>query len=362
MRYILHKKPAALTIRAGHLAQQLIRQEGLQAQQVDIIPGAAGGPKGIGLQGLDHAIFGEFLPQAPRRRAVIGSSIGSWRFSSILAWGVKEGTQRLADLYTHLEFYKGMKYPEVSQVCEDMLSQLIGGKEQEIVQHPDYHLTVLAVKSQHIFNSDKRLPLIASAAGIIATNVIARRYSGLFMQRVVAQPKDDLHLVLNGKKDFKTIYQDLTPHNLHGWLIASGSIPGVMAGVRHIPDAPEGCYRDGGLIDYHLDLPYPSKGIVLYPHFCDSITPSWFDKGLFWRKANPHYQARTLLMSPSRAYLDALPLKRLPDRKDFVELMNDPQKRIKIWNQCVAESQRLGDDFLERLEKQDFEQYLQPLK
>lgn len=61
MTQILHKHPPALSIRAGKLARQLIQSEGLQAEQVDIVPGAAGGPKGIGIQGLDQAIFGEFF-------------------------------------------------------------------------------------------------------------------------------------------------------------------------------------------------------------------------------------------------------------------------------------------------------------
>jgi hypothetical protein len=39
-------------------------------------------------------------------------------------------------------------------------------------------------------------------------------------------------------------------------------------------------YRDGGLIDYHIDLPFQSKGIVLYPHFTDSITPAGLIKCL----------------------------------------------------------------------------------
>ena len=80
MTYILKKSSPALTIRAGHIARELILKEGLQPAQVDIIPGAAGGPKGIGIQGLDQAIFGSFLPQAQQRRTLIGSSIGSWRF------------------------------------------------------------------------------------------------------------------------------------------------------------------------------------------------------------------------------------------------------------------------------------------
>ena len=96
MTQILQKRPPALNIRAGHLVRQLIEKDGLLAQQVDIIPGAAGGPKGIGIQGLDQAIFGYFLAQAPQRRTLIGSSIGSWRFASMAAWGAKEGTERLS--------------------------------------------------------------------------------------------------------------------------------------------------------------------------------------------------------------------------------------------------------------------------
>ncbi|MEG1092812.1 MAG: patatin-like phospholipase family protein, partial [Acinetobacter sp.] len=65
MTQILHKRAPALQIRVGRLARQLIQSEGLQAEQVDIVPGAAGGPKGIGIQGLDQAIFGEFFARAP---------------------------------------------------------------------------------------------------------------------------------------------------------------------------------------------------------------------------------------------------------------------------------------------------------
>ena len=40
MTQILQKHPPALSIRAGKLARQLIQSEGLQADQVDIVPGA----------------------------------------------------------------------------------------------------------------------------------------------------------------------------------------------------------------------------------------------------------------------------------------------------------------------------------
>ncbi len=56
MTQIIFKSQPVLDIRVGHIARELILKEGLQAQHVDVIPGAAGGPKGIGIQGLDQAI------------------------------------------------------------------------------------------------------------------------------------------------------------------------------------------------------------------------------------------------------------------------------------------------------------------
>ena len=179
------------------------------------------------------------------------------------------------------------------------------------------------------------------------------------MQRVISQPNIGEQFKVDD--DFTTHYQVLNLENVTPWLMASASIPGVMSAVRDIPNAPQGSYRDGGLIDYHIDLPFQSEGIVLYPHFTDSITPGWFDKMFKSRKANPENQARTLLLSPSQEYLNSLPLGRLPDRKDFTLKGLDQQKRIQLWNQSVAESQRLGDEFLEMIEKQNFAEFMQDL-
>ncbi len=195
--------------------------------------------------------------------------------------------------------------------------------------------------------------------GSSGTTAVARKHSRHFMQRVISQPQSGPQFKIDDD-GFTTHYHSLTPDSVTPWLMASASIPGVMAAIRDIPDAPQGSYRDGGLIDYHIDLPFQSQGIVLYPHFTDSITPGWFDK-LFKRQANPDNQARTLLLSPSQEYLASLPLGRLPDRKDFTLKGLDNQQRIQMWNQCVAESQRMGDEFLEMVEKQNFPALMQAL-
>ncbi|AWL27889.1 patatin-like phospholipase family protein [Acinetobacter defluvii] len=353
MTQILQKRPAALTIQAGTLAKQLIQKEGLQSHHVDMIPGAAGGPKGIGLMGLDQAIFGDFLQRAKQRRFLIGSSVGAWRFASLIAQGEKKGADQLAELYINLPFHKGMKIAEIEKISRDMLHGILGNQSEKLVTHPDYHLTIIAAKAAHIFQSDQKLALYGSLLGIIGSNVISRNHLNKFMQRVICQPEHFPQFKIQDDA-FKTHYVNFNTDNVADWLMASGSIPGVTPAVKNIADAPQGAYRDGGLIDYHIDLPFDSKGIVLYPHFSDSITPGWFDKMFKSRKANPINQARTLLLSPSQSYLESLPLGRLPDRKDFVMKGISDSERKKLWRQSVAESQRMGDEFLELVEKQNF--------
>ena len=353
MTQILQKRPAALTLQAGSLAKQLIEKEGLYAQHVDMIPGAAGGPKGIGLMGLDQAIFGDFLQRAQQRRFLIGSSVGAWRFAGMIAQGEKLGPEKLAELYINLPFRKGMKIAEIEQISRDMLAGILTNQLQKLVNHPDYHLTIISAKAEHLFQSDQKLALYSSLLGIIGSNAISRNHLSKFMQRVICQPAQFPQFKIQDDA-FKTHYLNFNEQNVADWLMASGSIPAVTPAVKNIADAPQGAYRDGGLIDYHIDLPFESNGIVLYPHFTDSIIPGWFDKMFKSRTANPENQARTLLISPSQDYLKSLPLGRLPDRKDFVLKGLSDAERKKLWRQSVAESQRLGDEFLELVEKQNF--------
>src|SRR5215212_2699878 len=72
----------ALTLLAGRDAYALIRERGLRAEDIDVVPGASGGAKWLAIAGLDRYLFGELLQQ-PRTRPMhlIGSSIGSWRMA-----------------------------------------------------------------------------------------------------------------------------------------------------------------------------------------------------------------------------------------------------------------------------------------
>ena len=68
----IHIKFPSLTLKAGPRALARIRQNGLSAADVGTLPGAAGGPKALGIQGLDLALFGEWLPAVPRALSTPG--------------------------------------------------------------------------------------------------------------------------------------------------------------------------------------------------------------------------------------------------------------------------------------------------
>lgn len=104
----IHIKFPALTLKAGKRAFARIREQGLTPADVGILPGAAGGPKALGIQGLDLALFGDWLPRAPRERALIGASIGSWRFASACLPDPVQGLLDLGRLYNEQRFAKGV--------------------------------------------------------------------------------------------------------------------------------------------------------------------------------------------------------------------------------------------------------------
>ena len=125
----IHIKSPALSLRAGKRALTRIREQGLQPADVAILPGAAGGPKGLGIQGLDLALFGDWLPRAPRERTLIGASIGSWRFASACLPDPCAGIRRLGELYTSQRFAKGVSMAEVSRSCVQLLDDLLAPEQ-----------------------------------------------------------------------------------------------------------------------------------------------------------------------------------------------------------------------------------------
>jgi hypothetical protein len=345
-----------LTIRAGRRAIERIRDAGMDARDFTIVPGAAGGPKGLGIAGLDRAIFTEWLPGAPGVRHLVGSSIGAWRFAAACRKDAAVALQEFTEAYTQQRYPRRPSARHVSQSAREMLKGLFSGREDEILSHPHYRLHIIAVRG--------RWPL-TQLAGAVTTlgfgmaamaNAMGRRHLARFIDRTVFHDaRGRLPFVDDAPFDaFRTHAVALDRENLGEALLASASIPLVLEGVPDIPRAPRGVYWDGGIIDYHLHLPYHrAPGLVLYPHFVDRIVPGWLDKGMPWRHARGQWLDNVVLVAPSREYLAKLPHGKLPDRRDFNRFAGDDAGRMKYWRAAIAESERLADAFREFLARPD---------
>jgi hypothetical protein len=356
---------SALAIHAGPKALAHLRDHGLRARDIAIVPAAAGGPKGLIFQKLDQWLFGSWLPSAPRERALIGASIGAWRMAAACHADPVSAFQRLGDFYCEQRYPPKPPPRLVSDFCKQMLADFIGGHESEITSHPDHRLHILASRGSRLLKAPRhKISAMAGFGVAVLGNMGSRTQLAHHLERVVLSDERDPAFWLKAKFDsFETHFAPLAPDNIAAALLASGTLPFVMEPVRDILHAPKGTYWDGGLIDYHLALPYsrvagdPEGGLVLYPHFGEHIVPGWFDKQLPWRRAaiggNRGWLDNVILVAPSRAFLQTLTRSKLPDRSDFPYYGSNHDFRILNWKLAISEGERLRDAFAAFVETPD---------
>ena len=94
-----------------------------------------------------------------------------------------------------------------------------------------------------------------------------------------------------------------------------------------------------------------AAGLVLYPHFQDSVVPGWLDKPWKRRHAATPALDNVIVLAPQPDWVRSLPGAKLPDRGDFKAYADDDATRIKVWRRALAESQRLADEFAALVER-----------
>lgn len=348
-----------LTLRAGPAALAILRDRGLRPDDVDILPGASGGAKWIALAGLDRYLFGEFF-QAPRTRPLycIGSSIGSWRMACLAQRDPVAALERGHHAYIYEQRYTPKPSPrEVSAVLTRCLDLLLGTTGvDEILAHPWARLHIITSEGRGFAASERRA-LHAIGFGLAAAmNAVGRRTLAAHLRRVIFHACDDA-TPFRALSDLPTRHAALTRENLRAALLASGSIPLLMEGVR-VPGA-SGLHWDGGVLDYHLDLDFGAgDGIVLYPHFFARVVPGWFDRSLSWRVASGTNFQRALLIAPSDAFVASLPGAKIPNRADFYSLTES--ERMRRWQTVLDASQALGDELRELVTTGQIADVVQP--
>ncbi len=369
----------ALRIYAGPKARQHIADHGLQAQDVRVVPGAAGGPKGLVLGPLDRFIFGEWLAASAQPVHLVGASIGAWRMATACLANPVEAFQRLEDDYIAQAFAPepGRKRPSARLVSEQFgqsLATFYGGRVHEVLEHPRYRLHIVTSRGRHLLGREHSLRTPLGYFGAFLTNTVHRKAMGAWLERVVfSSQQAPLPFATS---DYRTRQVALSEANFNPALQASCSIPFMLRSVHDIPGAPPGAYWDGGITDYHLHLNYASEliaaragdtgaggqndaqtaGLVLYPHFQKAVVPGWLDKGLKWRHGATHFLDNMVLLAPDPAWVHSLPNGKLPDRNDFLRYGTDLAGRMKAWRTAVTASAQLVDELQAWLQRPDMGQ------
>lgn len=341
----------ALQIHAGATALKHLRERGLRPGDVRVIPAAAGGPKGLILNGLDRYLFGEWLPGGTQSVHLLGASIGAWRMATACLPEPAAQLAQMAHDYIHQDYEHAPGKPptpkHVSEVFGAKLQQRFAGREAELLSHPRFRLHVFTSRGRHMLRRQGRLRMPLGYMGAFLTNTVSRKAMGGWLERVVfSDDREPLPLHLH---DYRTRQVPLAAQNLQPSILASCSIPFWLEAVQDIPGAPQGAYWDGGITDYHLHLDYGSmhEGLVLYPHFQKTVIPGWLDKALKHRHRATAHLDRVVLLSPRPEWIATLPNAKLPDRNDFKAYGDDLAGRVKAWSRALAESQRLADEFAE---------------
>ncbi|WP_020406061.1 patatin-like phospholipase family protein [Hahella ganghwensis] len=332
---------SSLTVIAGRRACALLKENGFRQELFNGLAAASGGPKWFILFGLDRYLFGDFFRDRLTPLHTVGSSAGAWQMSCFAQQDPVAAITRLADYYSHETYSDKPTTQEITDQARVMVQHMLGSKgAEEIASNSLIQTHLLANRCRGLVASEAPW-LQTLGLGLAATaNAISRKWLGTFFERAIFHAGARSHYRFD---DFNTRYIRLTPENVEDALMASGSIPLVLQGVQNINGAPTGTYRDGGIIDYHFDLPFRDyDGLLLYPHFSQEVTPGWFDKKLSYRRVAPENYDNVVLLTPSTELIDRLPYQKISDRNDFKNL--DTTTRQKYWQTVLNESQRMAED------------------
>lgn len=353
-------KPAALEFHAGDSAYREIRQHGFSPGRIGTFAGASGGAKWLVLSQLDRVVARRLLPHLDGPVHTIGTSIGAWRFACYCQADPLAAIERFEEAYLAQSYSADPDRDEISARSTEILDHVLGDTGiHEILSNPRLRMSVLAVRSRNVAAPENRVTLGAALVSAALLNGVSRRALGAIFDRVLFHDSRD-EPPFATMRGFPLYRVPLTSRNLKPAIVATGSIPLVLNGVRDIEGAPRGMYRDGGIVDYHLDFPHSSADrLGFYLHFYNFIKPGWFDKRLVWRRSLPTSLDRTILISPSAGFVARLPNGRIPDRHDFTTMT--PAARVRAWREVVNACRQLADELEDVLDKDRMAEVIRPL-
>jgi hypothetical protein len=338
-----------LRVRAGRRAYEQIRAGGFNLDRIGTYFGPAGGPRWLVTSGFDLTLLKEGALGRTFPVWLVGASAGAWRFAAWLQPEAVKSYLALRDAYISATYGRKDTPGKILQSLAAVIDSYIEDDALPFaLAHKQYRLAVLTCRMKHLAASER--PWVQKAGFIFSflANVLHPSLIRLFAERVVfyygSRPPDFCL-----KKEFRGRFIPLSETNFKSAVIASGAIPIVVGGVRDIFGAPDGIYRDGGFLDYHINQDYTTRndGLTLFFHHQQRIIPGWMDKRLKRRRPPENYLDSVVMVYPSETFIAGLPDGRIPDRGDFKTFIDAPEVRIANWRRTAELAAPLGEEFLE---------------
>ena len=295
-------------------------------------------------------MFREFFKDQQQPLDIVGSSAGAFRTACFCQSDPVAAIERLAKNYSETVYSEQVDRDEISEKALQLLDALLGDNGiNEIISNPLYKAHFIVAKSNGFTAKENKAIQGLGLVKSYLNNRISRARLARHFERYIFQAHGS-NFDFEDPDGIPTQTVEFTEQNLKAALLASGSIPMVMAGIRDIPGCPAGMYRDGGIIDYHFDFRIKTEGLVLYPHFNANPKAGWFDKRLKRpiRKAN---YDNVVMICPTDEFIASLPYQKIPDRTDFSELKDD--ERIRYWRQVFSQSELLAEELDTIISTQD---------
>ena len=225
---------SSLSIFAGSHALQRIRSEGINADQFSIMLAASGGPKWFVLYGLDRYLFGEFFAGRQRELITLGSSAGAWRMCCLATKNPVASIERLAKRYSEERYSEQPTTDEITDKAKEMLADMLGASGvTEIVHNEVFRTHIIADRARGIGSSQLKAARMLQLMSSALLNTLSRKTLSLFFERTIFSNMGQMS-PWRDVADLKTAIVGMNEDNLVDAMMASGSIPFVLNGVRDI--------------------------------------------------------------------------------------------------------------------------------
>jgi hypothetical protein len=353
-----------LCIRAGKRALEMIRDGGFRLDRVTTYVGPAVGPRWLVASGVDLTLLRNGkLGSKSRPVLLTGASAGAWRFAAWLQPEPEKSYRRLLDAYIGIPFDRRSTPSSIRRSLQEVIDSFLENDAIPFaLAHDHYRLAVTTARAKNFAASETPWVQKWGLALCYALNRINRRNLFRFFERVVfySGPRPPQFCLRPGFRGKAVV---LNEFNFKHAVLASGAIPLLIEGVTDIYGAPRGVYRDGGVIDYHLDHDYAAKedDVTLLVHHEGRVIPGWLDKKIKGRRPPAEALDSLLVITPSPGLVETFPGGKIPDRDDFETFIDDPAGRILNWRKVVEICAPLGEEFAEQVESGKIRAIAEPL-